>query len=549
MTDLTAYKAKLDNNAITIYRGADVFMTMPVLLSDNFKDTQETYFNRLTVPVNSEIVIPQADGSVFLILLIKRLPTLSYAIPTPSPLKVTVSSNRISPTDVGEFNTWSFVDGTKNLSIYNHSAYAVSVDILSVKNATTVSVVPGVPIFGLPTYTTTSVTLNWNPTTDGNSRIYQYIVGYRLTGTNGPYTYLDPQIDPYKLYCTVPNLTIASQYDFTVAAVNAVGTGLPALITATPSNVPAAVVITTPAAGDKQIVLNWLEPFSGGSPITSYTINIQSYADSNFLVAKTITIPYPTLTTTITGLVNHSVYSVSIVANNANGASYISVISNFLPLDPPVSPSIFNVGYNGSTLNLNYTAGTTSYTVLQVSRDQAQWSSLTYQYGTTPANTPGVLAVPRTLSIIARLIDGYFGLAAGTPFYIRLIDPNTNLTSNVVRLLCVAPIAPVLTSVSFIANTCRLVSSLAVAGTSTLSIVIKDANNLVYNTAANGVANISYLIPGDQLNSNVDYAFNYITNSFLTYFRGIAPGTVYNLYFTLNNGSAISNTVIVNYTV
>ena len=108
------------------------------------------------------------------------------------------------------------------------------------------------------------VTLRWAaPASDGGSPILRY--EYAIDGSE---TWIDAGGD---LEETVRDLTSGQSYAVAVRAVNAVGAGPAATVTATPVTTPGAPQDLRSEPGDAQVTLRWAAPASdGGSPILRY---------------------------------------------------------------------------------------------------------------------------------------------------------------------------------------------------------------------------------------------------------------------------------------
>lgn len=184
------------------------------------------------------------------------------------------------------------------------------------------------------------------PTSDGGSTITSYTVtsspgGFSATGSSSP--------------ITVTGLTNGTSYTFTVVATNSVGDSSPSTasssVTPTAPTVPSAPTITGTTAGDGEVTITFTAPTSdGGSTILSYTVT--STPDS-----LTETVSYPATSITISGLVNHTAYTFTLVATNAVGDSPSSNTS--------ASTTPLPVG----TMTTSFTTvGTTSWTAPATTR-------------------------------------------------------------------------------------------------------------------------------------------------------------------------------------
>ena len=147
------------------------------------------------------------------------------------------------------------------------------------------------------------MTLTWEaPSSDGGSAIIRY--EYEIDD-NG--TWLDADLD---LEQTVTRLTNGQEYAFAVRAVNAVGPGPAASVTATPVTTPGVPQNLKWEPGDGQVTLTWEAPSSdGGSAITRYEYEIdgsETWLDVG--LDRQVTVP---------GLANDRQYTVAVRAVNA----------------------------------------------------------------------------------------------------------------------------------------------------------------------------------------------------------------------------------------
>jgi len=127
-----AHTVKLDNNAITIYDGANLYMSVPVATSKAFDVEAEPAFKKISI-LNGEVsIVEHADGAVFLALIIKKKQIDSTTLPVASELKVRASCNLFLNMEIGETNIWSFKEGIAGLVIENTSGFAVTAEILSI---------------------------------------------------------------------------------------------------------------------------------------------------------------------------------------------------------------------------------------------------------------------------------------------------------------------------------------------------------------------------------------------------------------------------------
>jgi hypothetical protein len=125
------------------------------------------------------------------------------------------------------------------------------------------------------------VGLSWSaPFSDGGSPVTNYRISYKL-GSGVTYTVLDSVFFPTLSYTAGP-LTAGSTYYFKVAAFNLVGYGADSsevnVMAAAKPSVPAAP--TTSKISNTSVIIAWVLPADGGSPITGYTVAIKNNVGS-----------------------------------------------------------------------------------------------------------------------------------------------------------------------------------------------------------------------------------------------------------------------------
>ena len=198
---------------------------------------------------------------------------------------------------------------------------------------------------------------------------------------------------------TVTSLTNGTAYTFTVAAVNAVGTGPASLPSAavTPSGsaagVPGPPTNVVATAGDAEAALTWAAPVdTGGSPITSYRVAI-SPPDAS------ATITVSGATATVTSLTNGTAYTFTVAAVNAVGMGPASLPS--LPVTPmvplpgvPSAPGSVTARPGIASVSLGWTAPTTG-------------APLTgYVVSISPPTSSAVISVAGTTASVTGLANG-----------------------------------------------------------------------------------------------------------------------------------------------
>jgi predicted phage tail protein len=199
--------------------------------------------------------------------------------------------------------------------------------------------VPGAPTAVTGTAGNAQVGLGWTaPASDGGSPV----TGYRITPYIGAAAQTPVTTGTAATSHTVTGLTNGTAYTFTVAAINAVGTGPDSAASApvTPSapapSAPGAPTGVTGIPGDGEVALSWVAPASdGGAAITGYRLTPYIAA-----VAQTpVTTPTAATTYTVTGLSNGTAYTFTVEAINSVGPGDESAPSGpLIPAEilPPV---------------------------------------------------------------------------------------------------------------------------------------------------------------------------------------------------------------------
>ena len=209
-------------------------------------------------------------------------------------------------------------------------------------------------------------TVSWGaPTSDGGSAIN----GYTATSNPGSLTCTSGG----SLNCVVGGLTNGTQYTFTVAATNAIGTGPPSAPSSavTPASVPGAPTNVSAVAGNASATVSWSAPASdGGSAINGYTVT----SNPGSLSCGTTGTP----SCVVSGLTNGVGYTFTVTATNTFGSGPPSVPST--SVTPATIP--------GAPASVSATAGNASATV--------DWSAPTSDGGSaiidyTATSNPGNL--------------------------------------------------------------------------------------------------------------------------------------------------------------
>ncbi|MCL2525812.1 MAG: fibronectin type III domain-containing protein [Coriobacteriia bacterium] len=272
------------------------------------------------------------------------------------------------------------------------------------------------------------IKVSWTPpATDGGTPVTDYVIYW---GTDIYSWTSSATVDASTLSYDVSGLTEGQPYFFSVAAVNAAGSGplfTPAL-GATPVTVPSAPQNLAASPSDSAVTLTWHAPADdGGTAILYY--DLSSDGGQSWTASATA----DTMNYTFTGLTNGSSYDLAVRAVNAQGPSAAapisatplsvpSMVQNFVAQpDPPTSFDLSwaapasdggsaITGYviswsddGGSTWSapVNLDASTTSYTAtgltdgvdytFQISATNALGSSPVAQSSATDATAPGAV--------------------------------------------------------------------------------------------------------------------------------------------------------------
>ncbi|WP_256788232.1 putative Ig domain-containing protein [Frankia sp. AvcI1] len=283
------------------------------------------------------------------------------------------------------------------------SAATVGVTVVTVGVAGVTSYVytsaPATPVAPTATAGVTSATVTWvAPASNGST-----ITGYLVTPIRNGVAQTPVSFDASTTTRTLTGLTAAASYTFTVAAVNAVGTGAasPASAAVVPYALPAAPTITAVSAGSTSANLSWTAPASNGSAITGYVVT--PYIGGVAQTAQTFT---STATTqSITGLTGGTTYTFRVAAINAAGTGPQSAASSAVTINASPglalpAPPLGEVGA-AYTDQFTVTGGTSPFT----------WS---ISSGSLP---PGLI-----LNATSGLVSGTPTTAGSYPFTVRVVD-------------------------------------------------------------------------------------------------------------------------------
>jgi len=211
--------------------------------------------------------------------------------------------------------TSATVSGLTNGATYSFRIAAVNSYGLSGQSPNSATVVVGTaaaPPTAAATPGNSSAIVTWTaPNNNGSA-----ITGYQITNIVNGVPQAPQLIAGTATSKSMGALTNGSTYSFSIAAVNARGTG-PATTTA-PIIVgtPAAPALVTATAGSGQATVTWSASATNGSPVTGYTVT----PVKNGVAQAPITVSGTTTTRVVTGLTTGASYTFRVVATNARGA-------------------------------------------------------------------------------------------------------------------------------------------------------------------------------------------------------------------------------------
>jgi len=281
--------------------------------------------------------------------------------------------------------------------------------LLPVHPTTTLQAVrPFTPEFPSATPGNAQAILTWKvPQTDGGSPITGYkVTPYRNGVAQAARVYSSPANSE-----TVTSLSNASSYTFTVAAINALGTGPPSIASA-PITVgaPAAPSSASATEGNAQAVVTWTTPSTdNGSAITGYVVT--PYVGASAMPSTTF---MSTATSQIIGgLSNGTAYSFRVAAINGRGTGP-QTETTAITIGAPTPPSTPSATPRSGAATVQWSPPTdngsavTGYTVTTLSNGLV-----------TKTNTFGSLSTTQTIS----------GLISGKSYSFTVAATNARGTS------------------------------------------------------------------------------------------------------------------------
>ena len=192
--------------------------------------------------------------------------------------------------------------------------------------------------------------LSWTAPAGNGSDVYDYIVQFRLVGAASWSTWAEGVSTATS--AIVLGLANGSQYEFRVAAVNAVGTGAYSIApTATPRTTPGAISNLTLSVSGVTMTLSWNPPSdNGGSPVIDYVIQYKLLTDTSWTTLSRSA--STSQSATISGLIQTTRYSVRVAAvNSAGTGSFGSAGSEITGISSYTVSYNYNGASSGPSIN------------------------------------------------------------------------------------------------------------------------------------------------------------------------------------------------------
>jgi beta-glucanase (GH16 family) len=235
--------------------------------------------------------------------------------------------------------TSGLMSGLANGTGYQFTVVAFNADGTSAASAwsnyVTPSTVPSAPTAVAATVGDRQAGVSWTaPASNGAS-----ISGYDVTAYVGGVAQPVEKFNAATTSQTIYNLAATQTFAFSVAAVNADGTGAASVTSnlVTPTTLASAPTSVVAAAGAGKATVSWSAPANTGNlPITGYAVTAHAGSVSGTPVwfAPSVT------SATISGLTNNTGYQFTVVAFNADGTSAASAWSNYVtPTSVPNTPT------------------------------------------------------------------------------------------------------------------------------------------------------------------------------------------------------------------
>ena len=201
------------------------------------------------------------------------------------------------------------------------------------------------------TQSDTQLNLTWNAATPNGYPVTGYMIEQSVD--NVTWTTLVPDTQNTQTSYTVSGLTEKTDYYYRVSAINTIGTGaLSNTVQLHTFGPPDAIGTVTATATSTSVTLSWSTPYSHGSPVTGYKVEVQDFVTGNWLNLATVT----TTTYTQINMIPNTQYEYRITAINSYGTSY--------------SPNVI-------VSTLVAVSGTPTVTVISGTELKVEWAAVT----------------------------------------------------------------------------------------------------------------------------------------------------------------------------
>lgn len=241
------------------------------------------------------------------------------------------------------------------------------------------------------------LSVSWSAADPNGSPVTGYTVR-TYTQSNHALVGAPKTVPASPLATDVTGLTNGVAYYVTVAAASAHGSSAVSAPTptVTPGRVADAPASLAASPGDSRVAVSWSEPAdNGGASVTSYRVTVRR-ADTGAAVDPQLTVNAPGTTTTITGLVNGTSYTVGVAATNSFGTGAERVSNSFTPAGLPSAPGSVAATGGDQKISVSWTpsapngSSLSGYTVRALDSAGAFVAALTVGPSTTAAEITGL---------------------------------------------------------------------------------------------------------------------------------------------------------------
>jgi hypothetical protein len=190
-------------------------------------------------------------------------------------------------------------------------------------------------------------------------------------------------------------------------AVNDIGEGPAAAISAVTYALPGAPANLTAVGGNGTTTLAWWAPADGGSAITSYTVEQSAFDARTKTWGAWTTSTTSATTITKTGLVNGMTYNYRVIAKSKLGTGEYSAVVGATPAGPPTAPAKLTVKAKKGKFVIAWKAAiangspVTGY-IVQYSANGKKWTTLKTTKSRTFTSKKGTKKKTYSFRVIAK---------------------------------------------------------------------------------------------------------------------------------------------------